>query len=194
MVTQETKLKRLAILNSGLDRKVAHAKRLNYFHSDYGPLSDLIDMFGSDYVKTADSMNYARYKRKARCSSKVAEYVLNGECVFLTLTFKDEVLNSTSEKTRRVYVRRYLKTFSDCFVANIDFGGKFGREHYHALVVVHSKVPKGNWSYGWLDVKKVKSTSDDLARVSKYVAKLSNHAMKHKEGSFPRLIYSRAPR
>lgn len=98
-------------------------------------------------------------------------------CVFVTLTFTDEVLASTSAETRRRYVQRYLKSQAQGrkYVANIDFGKENHREHYHA--VVEGRLDPLQWSYGALNVKQVRKTSKPAA-LAKYVAKLSNHAIK----------------
>ena len=116
----------------------------------------------------------------------------NGKNLFLTLTFKPKVIDSTSEETRRRYVARYLKQFDCEYVANIDFGEEHETEHYHA-VLNKSFINPLTWQYGNLDVQQVRTATDkdlDCIRLAKYVAKLTNHAIKEttKRNS---LIYSR---
>ena len=128
-------------------------------------------------------------KRKLRVKKKIADIVFNKEAVFLTLTFNDDVLENTTSSTRRQYVRRYLNRVSGVYVANIDYGGRFGREHYHA--VVNKSVDLAFWhKYGGIKAERVRDKGDDLERVSRYVSKLTNHALKNK-GDQVRLIYSR---
>ena len=113
--------------------------------------------------------------RTKRLRWRVENMLKAGNCVFATLTFTDSVLQNTSPETRRRYVTRYLKSQQAQYVANIDYGGKNGREHYHA--VVQGRIDPLAWSYGALNVKKVRDTSKPI-KLAKYVNKLSNHAIK----------------
>ena len=74
-------------------------------------------------------------------------------------------------------------------MANIDYGKTTGREHYHAVITSETKPPK-SWKYGFIDILKVKTTDNDTTRISKYISKLTNHAIKHTTKS-KRIIYSR---
>lgn len=131
----------------------------------------------------------AEKNRATRLNKKIAK-LLTKSCVFLTLTFTDKTLESTSAETRRRYVHYYLKTQSDHFVANIDFGAQNGREHYHAVVQAE-KVEIEPWrNYGALNVKKIHQSSEPIA-LAKYVAKLTNHAIKETTKRTA-IIYSRA--
>lgn len=108
------------------------------------------------------------------------------DCLFLTLTWKDEVLQSTSQKTRRVYVTRYLKSQYTNYIANIDFGGKFGREHYHCIIGSdHVSLPDWFTKYGIINVEYIKTGSRKIAQ---YINKLCYHTTKVENGY---LIYSR---
>ena len=119
---------------------------------------------------------------------KINELVASGQAVFITLTFRDDVLSKTSALTRRRYVARYLKRFSKVYVANIDFSPTKHREHYHC--VIDNRVDMKEWRYGFVYAEQVRTQDFNAKRVSKYVAKLSNHALKIKSLS-TRLIYSR---
>ena len=123
-----------------------------------------------------------------RVYEKINELVATGRAVFITLTFTDNVLSKTSALTRRRYVARYLKQFSNVYVANIDFSPVKHREHYHC--VIDNRVDMSKWSYGFVYAEQVRTQDYNAKRVSKYVAKLSNHALKVKALS-TRLIYSR---
>ena len=98
---------------------------------------------------------------------------------FVTLTFTDEVLNNTDEKTRRTYVARYLKKQVRCYYANIDYGAQNEREHYHA--VVSDTVNFAEWTHGGINAKKMRYNKSDIKRISTYMRKLTNHA--HKLGT-----------
>lgn len=136
-------------------------------------------------------------KRRTRCLEKTKTLVNDNKLViFGTLTFTNEVLDKTSPETRRKYVSRYLKSISSSYIANIDFGDKSKnpqsneREHYHCLIAVES-VPQ-SWKYGFCKFDIVPKEEVDCKRVSKYIAKLSNHALKvERTGKAKRLIYSR---
>lgn len=135
----------------------------------------------------ATLLNHARYKRKQRIQSKIEQLVLDGMATFITLTFTDTVLSSTNEITRRRYVARWCKENSDFYVANIDYGDEKHREHYHAVLRVGDYT---TWNYGFMSIKPVRSKNKDLTKVSKYVSKLTNHAIK-KSGKLKRIIYSK---
>ena len=98
--------------------------------------------------------------------------------VFGTLTFRDNVLASTSERTRARYVTWYLKENTFHYVANIDFGKKNNREHYHFIAMVEDKVNGNAWKYGGNKIKFVKWTKKDIKSCKNYLLKLNNHSYK----------------
>ena len=106
-----------------------------------------------------------------------------------SITFISLVLKNTNEETRRKYVTRALKQMSDRYIANIDYGTKNEREHYHAIVVC-DQVDHTLWSeYGAINFERIKATSDSV-KLAKYVVKLTNHAMKESVKQ-NRVIYSK---
>lgn len=144
-----------------------------------------------DFVE-AEKIENARKNRAWRLKNSIAsivsEYTENA--TFATLTFSDDYLASTSPKTRRVYVTRYLKEQSGGlpYVANIDFGGKYGREHYHAVCAF--RLDRKKWECGFLYVKKIRDSSVPL-KLAKYISKLTNHAIKE-TAKRNAIIYSRS--
>ena len=133
-------------------------------------------MFNLENWQEAHRINKASYARVRRLKTRIATMLKNGECLFLTLTFTDEILGKTTEDTRRQAVRRYLKSFGVPYVANIDYGKKNGREHYHGVI----QIPRINYSaytYGAINGERIRSV-EDYTKLSKYVAKLTNHAIK----------------
>lgn len=150
--------------------------------NQYNRLSDEQKQYGS-------RLYGAIRKRKSRLLKHVETLFEIGNCIFLTLTFTDEVLNNTSEKTRRTYVSRILKEMSTFYIANIDYGDQTEREHYHAIVVA-DWVNMSSWKYGFMWVENCHNTKSDHNKLSFYIAKLSNHALK-KGTKQKKIIYSR---
>lgn len=161
----------------------------------------LLENFPKEYAE-AEKINLARYKRVARLRKRINAILHNNEFVlFLTLTFNDETLAKTSPETRRKYVQRFLTEMKCDYVGNIDFGAKNGREHYHAVVgdicdeskwtkygFINSlwvkignerlrKVPKRYEEMSEEEIEK-RMQEDNEKRLAKYVAKLTNHAIK----------------
>ena len=131
-----------------------------------------------DNFKECERLDNARVQRVKRLRSRIRYMVENYECNFVTLTFSDETLNSTNADTRHRYVMRWLKDNFPCAVANVDYGAKNGREHYHAIVPV-PKVNHETWQYGMLYGKTIpKGDKNNADKLSHYVAKLVNHAIK----------------
>ena len=151
----------------------------------------------------------ADVQRKKRLRQRVERIMEKGSTYFLTLTFDDDTLSKTDVKTRRTYVARFLKTVSDDYVGNVDFGKLNGREHYHA--VIHSdKLDDIQYiytnRYGWIcsdceqfqewsklgfySVKSCGKDEKDKQKLAWYVSKLTNHAVKETTKRNA-LIYSR---
>lgn len=142
---------------------------------------------GSVLWHEAEKVRKANNKRVQRLKKRITSLVDSGPCLFLTLTFTDEVLHNTNEETRRQYVRRFLSDYGD-YVANIDFGKENGREHYHAVLRTDKRVVYTDWGNGNCDGKKVlRNNPEALAR---YISKLTNHAIKETTKQC-RVIYSR---
>ena len=155
--------------------------------------------YSAEEIEEAERVNYASYKRTKRLNDRIMYLLQFENALFLTLTFTDSVLNSTSEQTRREYVRKFLKTQCKYYVANIDYGKEKGREHYHAVVVPNSDMVDGKPyrdKIGNIDFKRVwfKSNENDFVnsskRLAKYVNKLTNHAIKQTTKQ-NRVIYSK---
>lgn len=174
-----------------LIKRLIKYERLNY-SDDYITTLQLLLDYGLDFEQIAQSKIVARnfFKRLQTCRTRVKSILLNGDSYFYTFTFNDEFLTRTNFKTRRFYITKILGGSN--YVANVDFGKKNGREHYHAL----SDVLIENYNFGFFKVDKVRLEYDEigncstLSRLSKYVAKLSNHALKDSTGRC-KLLYSR---
>lgn len=127
--------------------------------------------------KEARKINNCYYHRACRLRKRIENYLSIGNCIFLTLTFTNDTLKNTNKDTRKQYVVRYLKSCSDYYVANIDYGAKNHREHYHAIVVSDS-VNYSLWrKYGAINGQRVRGYVCEK-KLSKYISKLTNHAIK----------------
>ena len=146
-------------------------------------------------LKECVKINHADYERVKRLKERVRAMLLRGACIFLTLTFTDNTLAETTQKQRRNAVTRFLKQYNCPYIANIDFGidrTKTMREHYHALINCE-KISFNEWRrYGNINAQRVRNRDieKDKTRLSKYIAKLSNHAIKE-QAKRSSLIYSR---
>lgn len=178
----EKRLHRALFLADTEDKFLVASSNYDTFMTQYGY-----------YSKVAHQMNDNAYKRVQRVKEHVSNVIKDGKAIFLTLTFTDDVLASTNALTRRRYVSRFLKMNSSVYVANLDFGKKKEREHYHALVKA-DKVDFTQWHiYGAIKSERVRNSDADVARTSKYTVKLTRHALKETAKN-PRLIYSRPSR
>lgn len=110
------------------------------------------------------------------------------DCLFVTLTFSDEVLDMTSQKTRRVYVARFLKSQFKDYVANIDFGDVNSREHYHAIIGA-GHIDLSKWYYDMHSRINVQHIRSNSKKIAEYINKLTYHSVKDTAGF---LIYSRS--
>ncbi len=147
------------------------------------------------YWEEARKINHASFNRNTRLYYRIKSMLQTGNCLFLTLTFTDEVLHKTNEQTRRKYVIWFLGQFKTKYIANIDFGKKNGREHYHAVIQL-DEIDHKLWLYGAINFERVRynpndSTADAPKRLAKYTSKLTNHAIKE-TAKRQAMIYSRS--
>lgn len=174
-----------AVLASGLcevARAVDFAFYLNYYNLE-NPFAislehaqELFDHWGdTEEYKEARKINHAFYERTKRLRKRVAK-LLELPCVFLSLTFSDDALSNTTASTRRKYVTSYLRENYPNYVANIDFGKEHGREHYHAIIQT-AHVNYHSW-HKLGGVKGERICAQNIEALSKYVSKLTNHAIK----------------
>ena len=198
---------RLLAIDTDLVKEINKFKKNLYFANPFKSWEDvqieIVDYFVQELgyplliVKEGVQMLQNDYKRRNRCLTKTTSIVNDNKTVYFgTLTFKDEVLDKTTPETRRKYVQRYLKGVSASYIANVDYGDKKKnpqsneREHYHCLIAVDSKPV--SWDYGFCMFLEVPKDEVDQKRISKYIAKLTNHALKvERTGKAKRIIYSR---
>ena len=137
---------------------------------------DIENTFDDSILMECKKINKAYYNRLQRLKERVKDIVNSDMAIFLTLTFNDAVLNSTTSETRRQYIKKFLVSLKCKYIANVDFGKKNGREHYHALIE-KDKVDGKTYTYGAINFQRVRRTKD-TEKITKYIAKLTNHAVK----------------
>ena len=198
------------ILKTDLCKRVNAIDRQTYTNSINGVVRD--EKLDNDYfnllmeyaykdVKEARKINKANYFRVGRLVKRITSMLNKGHCIFCTFNFSDAVLNNTTADTRKQYVRKHLKSFNCVYVANIDFGTDkeytdrkgnkrkgTSREHYHALIQI-DKLPL-KWSHGFEYLEHVRLKDSTDIKLSKYISKLTNHAIKETTKRSC-LIYSR---
>lgn len=176
-------------------------------------LAEYLAKYGEDNFFFDSIVNKNRYARVTRLKERVSTYVKQDYGFFITLTFRDNVLAETNPSTRRKYVQRWCNKWLNSYVANIDFGGKNGREHYHCIgdgeTYLDDKFTfrqaSNEWfsKYGAVQIKRIRPTmckdekmSEDeryqlsITRTCKYVSKLTSHAIKESTGKAWNLLYS----
>lgn len=133
-------------------------------------------------------ISHARYSRVSRLKKRIADIIVGHNALFLTLTFTDKTLASSSATSRRRFVHYFLKQFNVPYVGNIDFGKKNHREHYHAVIQI-DKIDYSLWKYGAIHGLKIRNSVEvdedtgelsckDITKLARYIAKLTNHAIK----------------
>lgn len=111
---------------------------LKAYKGDDADLKAFKAEYGAEVARVCKNLSVSEYKRYKKVLTRARKYCEEGRAIFATLTFNSKAL-TRKRQTRRVNVARCCKAFSDAYVANIDFGDKQGREHYHALI----KIPDG---------------------------------------------------
>lgn len=176
------------------------------FYQDRTLFDAFVTKYGINIWFKACSINNSHWKKVQRVEDKITPMVETGRCCFLTMTFNDACLASTKNDIRRKYITRFLKETCLDYVANIDYGDKKEREHYHANAVFRNEFYKSNGEldfskivkvYGEythnsvVKIKLVPNNELDAKRTSKYICKFVNHAMK--ATTIKKCIYCRLP-
>lgn len=185
------------ILKTDLCKRVGRIDAKTYLNSLDGIITDnelensyfdLLLEYDYKDIQEARKINKASYNRFKRLKDKIQHFLSLGRCIFVTLTFRDDILNITNFETRRKYVTRYLKSISDYYIANVDFGTSTDREHYHAIILKDFISDKWEYGFTWFEIIHCNGYSSD--NISDYVTKLTNHSIKETTKRYS-LIYSR---
>ena len=194
MVNYELKKK---LLDNGAVQAYRSMKRSEWFEMLNGEIVDisikdkvLIDSLDNTELTECQRIYKAHLERVLRLKKRVKSILSFTHSVFITLTFTNDVLATTSAPTRRRYVTRYLNKFGGDYVANIDFGSQTDREHYHAVVGFDILLDTPLWNYGFKNIQHIRIQDKTDTKIAKYIAKLTNHAIKEtSKGS--RMIYAK---
>ncbi len=173
------------LIDNGAVNAYRSMKRSEWLYGMHGEIVDisitdkfLIDSLTALELKECDRIYHAHLERVLRLKKRIKSILNSKHCLFITFTFTNDILAKTSAQTRRKYVTRYLNLFCGDYVANIDFGSKTDREHYHAVlgfdILLHTPI----WKYGFINIKHITKTDKTDTKLAKYVAKLTNHAIK----------------
>lgn len=127
---------------------------------------------------------------------------------FCTFTYDDAKVKTTDEKSLKHRVIREITNFVEDFILNVDYGEQNERMHFHALVLVDEKHLKGepakvktlnhgrwqtikNQDFDFLETYKkntgnviceeVKTGTEDVEKLSRYMDKLVLHSVKVKQ-------------
>lgn len=186
-------IKQQALSNPGQLSCYSKARYHLQVKGDNELMSNFVDKYGNSQREASELLLWSRYRKIKKVKMKVGDLLTSGKCLFVTMNFSPTTLEHTLPETRRRYVARYLKSQSDTYVANIDFGEKNGREHYHAIVMSDKMDYTGWHQFGGIKAEYIRTSEKDLTRTAKYITKLSSHALKRTtQGSqAQRLIYSR---
>lgn len=189
------------VLNNGCYNRYVEFRKFNFFRhvcpdfdSDERFQTSLSALFlyDDDEIKEASRVYKNKNSRCSRLKKRINKFYSRGYPFFLTLTFNDSTLDKNSDKSLRQMVSRFLSSLDCFFIANQDFGGQFGRQHYHAFIVCETDSPDlSAWSKrGFYKLESFGSSDSDSVKVAKYIAKASNHALKE-TALRSRCIYSR---
>lgn len=160
---------------------------------------DYLSKFDSNVITECEKILHADLQRKTRLRKKIQTmFDICSVVIFVTLTFSDIALERSTPEYRRDLVSGWFKACCPediyiPYIANIDFGKENGREHYHGLI--GCRVPKSQlefWqcTYGSIKLETVRISVADKYRLSSYVSKMTNHAIKETTKR-SHLIYSR---
>lgn len=172
---------RSEVLNTDLVKDIKYIKSLQFYNPDIAEdLQESLDEMKQEnpvYFDEACKIIESDRSRHKRLKNRIKRMLDKGQCIFLTLTFTDDVLYNTTAATRKQYVIRTLMQISDEYVANIDFGKLHEREHYHAVILADF-YSQESWPYGFSKGKPIFYHIDDPLPIAKYMIKLTNHALK----------------
>ena len=98
------------VLSNGFYDSWKEAKFQAYAGDDSLQRAFLYDLDNLYPILMCGRISQAQYKRFLRVKERVTDLVLTGKAVFLTLTFDDARMDSISDKNKRQYVSRFLKS------------------------------------------------------------------------------------
>lgn len=158
-------------------------------------------------LRCVNQLQDARRQKAYRIKEQIKYYSIRSyPMIFATFTFNQEALNLDS-KYRKEYITRILNKNPGIvdYVGNIDYGDINEREHYHYILVMNpefipeikkrtikSKTTRKyqsventgiNYEKGFTTYELIGTDVDDYNKISKYISKLTMHAIKESTGN-----------
>ena len=177
------------LIESGVYQLFLDFKKLLYLHKlDYNDKNLYLEVI-PDMVEVNECFKLYRANRQRKYNNwnEITKWLYAIENIpthkkylllFGTLTFTDKTLESTSKRTRQRYITKFLSENTFHYIANIDYGSKNNREHYHFIAMVEDKIECNNWKYGASRFQFIPLTKKDVKSVKNYLLKLNNHSYK----------------
>lgn len=168
--------------------KLENKKRQAKTEVEFDKLIELENEYKKDTNYNYLLKEAKNYRMRKYRLNKYTKKLMEKPCIFLTIT-----LDTLCEEYEFILrIKRYLKSNKLKGFVNLDYGGQNGRLHAHALVqadfIDNSKENPLRWKYGALNIKKCLHSKDYL-KLSHYISKLTNHAVK--SSTVGRVIYIR---
>lgn len=166
---------------------------------DYARLNWIYD---SSSFEECRKYYLSRQAKQRRLFKRISKYFNRGFAFFVTLTFDDYYLQSLSFASKREAVTSFFRGLNAFYIANVDYGEKNNRIHYHAFIVLENIPDNVNikkiknrlfynipgWRFGFSSFAIINGYDSDIKRISKYINKLTNHAVKD---TADKIIYCR---
>ena len=134
--------------------------------------------------KKLESILNSRYQKCSRIKKRFIYLIARYKYLyFVTFTFDDYYVK-LCDRSRKDLIKSSLYSFNPDikYILNIDFGKNTERLHYHCIVATNDNADLNSFlqnNYPCFSyTEKIRISKEDLKRTSKYINKLSNHAIK----------------
>lgn len=115
-------------------------------------------------------------QRKWRLKLRIDYMIQNYDSMFVTFTFDEKAINNSFDYLRKS-ITRLLKQMNCYYVGNVDYGGEYGRLHFHFIIASDDyEFIKNNYKFGIVFIEYI--TYRNSYKLTNYVDKLTNHATK----------------
>lgn len=142
-------------------------------------------------------MNQAEKKRLYRLKNRIYNMIKDNifNCLFITFTFTNDILENTTEQTRLRYIKAYLNSQTNEYILNRDYGKTTEREHYHAIVKLKDSklVNFKAYRYGQIRAERLNQLKR-FTKNNKTIKEIANDLMIHatkQSTKGAKIIYSR---
>ena len=135
-------------------------------------------------IKKYESILSSRYQKISRIKKRFIYLIARYKRLyFITFTFDDKHID-LCDRSRKDLIKSSLYSFSPDikYICNIDYGKINERLHYHCIVATNDygdlKTHLENVYPSFTYTEEIRLSKSDIKRTSKYINKLSNHAIK----------------